>query len=628
VPETPKPILRRRRLRRAIPAGVVAVLVVGGIAVVRTNASASPLDTYRTTTVTTGSLEQRLDLTGSVQRVNQVSQSFAVNGTVSSVSVAVGDNVKAGQALATLDPGPLGSAITAAEATLAQAKATLESDEVPTATSTTSTGVTQASTPTTSSRAANSSSSGRSGAGAGANQSLARAQRGLATAQGTVAGDLQRASAALALCSPFYPSAPSPSAPSPSDSPTSPPTTAPPAGGPTPTTTATTLPSDAAIKACVDAIRTAPTQQQIQRDQKALTRSQAELITAITLAITTAGNTPNASVTATSQSATSQSATSQSATSQSATSQSSGGQSSGGQSSGGQSSGGRTGGTSESSAARLASDQGAVTSAEAAVSSAQADLASATLKSSIVGTVGSVSLVNGASSAGENITIVGAGAVEVTVNVPLASMSKVRAGQKANVTPSGATSPVPGAVTSISLLPSTTATGTAQGTATSPAYPVVVLVRDALPALASGSRAQVSLLIGTAGDVLTVPNSALTPLGNGQALALTFKDGVTTRALVKTGYAGTLTTQVTSGLVKGQQVVLADLSTALPTNTTNARRFGVGGGAAGGLGGAGIGGAGIGGAGIGGAGIGGAGIGGAGIGGVAITGRTGFTPGG
>ena len=50
-------------------------------------------------------------------------------------------------------------------------------------------------------------------------------------------------------------------------------------------------------------------------------------------------------------------------------------------------------------------------------------------------------------------------------------------------------------------------------------------------------------------------------------------------------------------------MVLADLSTALPTNTTNSRRFGVGGGAASGLGGAGLGGAGLGGAGLGGAGF-------------------------
>jgi hypothetical protein len=52
------------------------------------------------------------------------------------------------------------------------------------------------------------------------------------------------------------------------------------------------------------------------------------------------------------------------------------------------------------------------------------------------------------------------------------------------------------------------------------------------------------------------------------------------RALVKTGYAGTLTTQIKSGLAKSRLVVLADLSTALPTNTTNARRLGLEGGPA------------------------------------------------
>jgi trimeric autotransporter adhesin len=273
------------------------------------------------------------------------------------------------------------------------------------------------------------------------------------------------------------------------------------------------------------------------------------------------------------------------------------------------------------------SDQSAITSAQDTLTSAQANLTSATLKSSISGKVGSVSLVNGASSAGKSVVIVGAGAVEVTVNVPLASIASVRVGQKANVTPQGATSFVPGTVTSISLLPSTSTsgssagktgsqtTGTGQGSATSssPVYPVVVLVPDALPALASGSRADVSLLVGTAAMVLTVPNSALTPLGTGQAMALTLKNGVATRVLVKTGYTGTLITQVTSGLTAGQHVVLADLSTALPTNTTSSRRFGVGGGSAGGLGGAGLGGAGLGGAGLGGAGAGGAGLGGGGF---------------
>ena len=592
MPERPQRLLYRTWLRRAIPAGVVTALVVGGIAVVRANAGANPTDSYRTTTATTGSVEQRLDLTGSVQRVNQVSQTFAVNGTVASVWVAVGDSVRAGQALATLAPQPLRSAVTAARADLAKAKAALESDQAATTAATSTEGaksVTPASAPASPSVTT---SSGRSGVGV--DPSLARAQRGLTTAQSAITADLHRAAAVLRLCAPFFPSGQSPTTPSGSS--TSFPTAAPSAGGPSPGTTATTTPSEAAIRACVGALRTAPTPQQSQQHQKGLTRSQAQLAAAVNRAITTARQPAG------------QSATSQSATSQSATSQSSGG---------------RTGGTGQSSADRLTSDQGAVTSAEAGLSTAQTDLASATLRSPIAGTVGSVDLKNGAASQGKRVVIVGAGAVEVTVNVPLASMSTVHVGQEAQVTPLGATGSVPGEVTSIGLLPSAAAagngpaSGTAQTTATAsasdPVYPVVVLVRQVLPALLSGSRAQVSLLIGTAGDVLIVPNSALTPLGNGQALAVRLKDGVATRTLVGTGYAGTLTTQITSGLTKGQQVVLADLGTALPTNSTNARRFGVGGGAASGIGGAGIGGAGIGGA-----------TGGANGG--ATTGRTGLTP--
>ena len=582
MPEAQRRLLRRTWLRRMLPAGAVAVLVVAGTAVVRTNANATPVDTYRTTTVSTGSVEQRLNLTGSVQRVNQVSQSFAVAGTISSVLVSVGDSVKVGQALATLDSRPLRSAVTAARADLAQAKATLESDQ---SAATTATPTVVTPTPTPSSPVA--APSGRSGAGA--NQNLARAKNRVATAQSTVAADLGRASAALAKCAPFFPTE-APQTPPTTPAPTTPPPTTSPAAATTarPSTT-TTAPSQADIRACIGALRTAPTQQKIQRDLQSLTRSQADLFTAFTTVITTTANTATAPATTTRSGSTRQSTTGQSTTSQSTSSQSTSSQSTGS----------RTGSTTgQSSADRVVSDQAAVTSAEAALSSAQADLTASTLKSPITGTVGSVSLAKNTSSNGKNIVIVGAGAVEVTINVPLASMANAHVGQKANVTPQGATSIAAGSVTSISLLPSTsssstgTGSGTGQGASTtsSPTYPVVVLVPDALPALATGSRADVSLLIGTVSKVLTVPNSALTPLAKGQAMAQTLKNGVVTPALVKTGYAGTLTTQVTAGLTAGQQVVLADLSTALPTNTTSSRRFGVAGGSAGGLGGAGFGG--------------------------------------
>ncbi|HYO17385.1 MAG TPA: hypothetical protein VES02_01800 [Dermatophilaceae bacterium] len=628
MPEIPRRLrrrmwLRRTWLRRTLPAGLAALLVIGGTLVVRNNASASSTDTYRTTTVTTGSVEQRLNLTGSAQRVNQASQGFAVTGTVSSVKVSVGDTVTAGEALATLDPAPLRSAVISATASLAKAKATLESDQSTTTTATTTTAATATggtsgtsgsslaaattpvstpvatATPTTTPRVAG--PSGHNGAGT----SLAQAQQRVTSAQQAITADLRRASAALAQCEPFFPSGSTTSSASPTASPSSAATTstATPTptstATPTPTTTASTsTPSDAEIRACVSALRTAPTQQQIQRHQQALTDSQSALMTTVTLAITTATNASTANTNTANTPGTKSPSTTigQSSTSSSAASGSSGSKSPGSQAD--QSSGGLSSGTGQSSTSREVTDQAAVTNAEAALSSAQADLASATLKSSIGGTVGSVSLVKGASSQGKSVVIVGAGAVEFTVDVPLASIGSVHVGQKASVTPQGATSVAAGSVTSISLLPSTSSSSTGTGseagqgtsTSSSPTYPVVVLVPDALPALATGSRADVSLLIGTVSKVLTVPNSALTPLAKGQAMAVTLKNGVSTRALVKTGYAGTLTTQITSGLSAGQQVVLADLNTALPTNTTSSRRFGVAGGSAGGLGGSGLGG--------------------------------------
>ena len=144
MPKAPQRFLRRTWVRRALPTGVAAVLVIAGTAVTRANANSSPVDTYRTTTVTNGSVEQRLNVTGAVQRVNQVSQSFAVAGTVTNVAVSVGDTVTAGQALATIDTVPLRRAVTAAQASLAKAKATLESDQTSTTTATSGAGGTGA----------------------------------------------------------------------------------------------------------------------------------------------------------------------------------------------------------------------------------------------------------------------------------------------------------------------------------------------------------------------------------------------------------------------------------------------------------------------------------------------------
>ena len=84
-----------------------------------------------------------------------------------------------------------------------------------------------------------------------------------------------------------------------------------------------------------------------------------------------------------------------------------------------------------------------------------------TMKAPIKGVVGSIDFVqHGPATAYSGITIVGTGASEITVQVPLALMTKVEVGQVADVIPPGSTQTVPGEVKAISPLPSKLSTGT------------------------------------------------------------------------------------------------------------------------------------------------------------------------
>ena len=129
MPEPTRAAAQHRWVRRTAPLAVAVVLVAGGTVVSRSVANAGQGEAFRTATVTRGDVQQTLDLTGSARRVNQQSASFAVAGSVSAVRVAVGDQVHAGQVLATLDRTPLQHAVTDAEAALARAQATLDSDQ-------------------------------------------------------------------------------------------------------------------------------------------------------------------------------------------------------------------------------------------------------------------------------------------------------------------------------------------------------------------------------------------------------------------------------------------------------------------------------------------------------------------
>ena len=101
--------------------------------------------------------------------------------------------------------------------------------------------------------------------------------------------------------------------------------------------------------------------------------------------------------------------------------------------------------------------------------------------------------------------------------------------------------------------------------------------------LFTGANAAVSITLGSTKAAVTVPTSAVHTVSS-VSIVEVLKNDKATAVPVKLGISGATVTQVTSGLSVGDQVVLANLSEALPTSgSTNARSV-VGGALGGGAG--------------------------------------------
>ena len=539
------------------------VVLVGGSAIAARAATApDPASRYRTATVMHGDVEQELDLTGTVTPVQQASARFAVAGTVQSVAVAVGDNVTAGQVLVTLDPAPLQAAVTEAAAGLAGAKAALETAGTSTTTggssgtgttgttggtgTTGTTGGTGTSPATASASTASASAGSRPTSGPTARPvDLTGPQRNVQQAQAAVDGALTAAASAVAAEVKACPLMATP--------PSAPPTT-PPSQVAQSSTRSTPDTDKAARAACTQAVQAALlAQQQVSQAQMGLASAQQALTGALTraaAAVPTSGTSSSPTRSGTPSATPTTRAT--------------------GAAAAGTGSAGTSAGT---TASRIDSAKVQVLQAQATVDAANSALAGATLTAPVGGTVAALPFTPGvAATTGQAVTLVGSGAVQVTIDVPLAQLPQVAVGQAARVTPVGSTAPVTGSVTQISLLPTSSTTTT---------YPVVVLVPAPPAALASGSAAGVAVVLGTARHVLVVPVSAVTRSAAGTASVLVLSDGTTRRTVVKTGVAGATSTEIVSGVAAGSRVVIADLSQALPSSSTTASTARFAGGGAG-----------------------------------------------
>jgi trimeric autotransporter adhesin len=251
----------------------------------------------------------------------------------------------------------------------------------------------------------------------------------------------------------------------------------------------------------------------------------------------------------------------------------SGGTGSGGTGSGG--TGGRAGaaggGAGETTsgpatAAQLAEDQASLDSANAQLSEARQDLAAASLTAPMTGKVALVNITSGQQVTGSqgsgstaDFVIEGGGGEEATTTVSVSDVGEIRVGQPATVTLDGSATPISGKVVAVGMLSSSSSTGTAS-------YPVTIGLAAGAPILFAGSDAQIAITLAQVSDTISVPTSAVE--GSGAAAFVTvLKAGKPVTVRVVVGATGPVLTQVSSGLTVGEQVILADLSTPLPTNT-------------------------------------------------------------
>lgn len=120
----PNPLGRQRRRVTLVNTALAIVLVAAGTWTFHRDSSASDTP-VRTIAARLTDVSSTVSATGSVTDPSQVSVDFAVSGTLTSVRVTLGERVRKGQVLATVDPTTMRNAYNAQAASVASASASI-----------------------------------------------------------------------------------------------------------------------------------------------------------------------------------------------------------------------------------------------------------------------------------------------------------------------------------------------------------------------------------------------------------------------------------------------------------------------------------------------------------------------
>lgn len=494
----------------------------------------------RLATVTRGNVIQTIDTSGTITSSAKYTPSFASTGTVRNVDVQVGEAVRKGQTLATLETTSLQAALDSAKASLAQARQQLEADETGQSSSNNSSPTAQtiafvrplhASTPTAPStdelvaqvKAAQQ-------VVVGAQQALDAGQAAIDSAQRTVDTDVssntQLRDAQVAAC-----------------------------GTPSADCTSAMV----AYQTSADALAAdVTTLDAAIATQDANTKTLDSAITALDALVGKLRSTSDDSSSGSHDGSGSTPSGGSGSTPSGARKNPTGSNGSSG-SNGSASADGSA--DQPASAAQIAADQAAIDAARAQVKVAAQDLAAATLTSPIDGQVAAIGLTTGASSSGKTITIVGTGGQGVSVTVALPQIDQVKLGQRVTIAADGSARALHGTVASIGLVSS------AAGSTTT--FPVTIRLDARSPRLYDGTGADIEITTGRAAGVLLVPNSAVHPGPRNTHTVTIMRHGKPTSVPVTVGLAGSDRTEIKTGLKAGEQVELADPSQDLPASTSS-----------------------------------------------------------
>ncbi len=237
---------------------------------------------------------------------------------------------------------------------------------------------------------------------------------------------------------------------------------------------------------------------------------------------------------------------------------------------------------STSTSAQIAMDQSQVDIDQVNVTNAQAAVNATTLKTSSGGVVEEVNVTNGeevatggtggASASGTSthaIVIITPGVFAVTGSVSDTLVNEIAVGQTAEVVAAGSSDAVAGKVTEVAE-EATITSGVAS-------FPVTVVLSGASASLRPGMSASVSIVINQVVGVTTVPTSAVHTTGAGSTVTL-FVNGKPDPVAVTVGAADATRTQILSGVKVGQTVVIATITSTIPSATTGTGRSLTGGG--------------------------------------------------